>query len=116
MQALSVLLSDFDQAQRSLIKKAGSIKPGEKYVIQPDDSLHMIAMQSYGNTALNLDLVKKLIVEKNPNGFFRGNGKYLLVGETIVVPSINDIRDYVFSYSGSRKYPHTPKNEWIRYP
>jgi len=115
-QALSVLMGDFEQTSRSLKKTPGELKPGTKYVIKADDSLNSLAMQSYGNTPLNLEIIEKLIVEKNPNGFFRGNGNYLLVGETIVIPTVDDIRAYVFTYNNGNKFPHTPQKEWIRFP
>ena len=115
-QALNVLMSDFEQAQRALNRTPGEILPGSDYLIKAEDRLETIAMQSYGHTALNQEIVQKIILEKNPNAFFRGNGDYPMVGETVVIPTIDDIRSYVFSYRKGNKYPHTPQTEWIRFP
>ncbi len=115
-QALRVLMGDFEQTQRALKKKPGDLKPGSKYILQADDTLSQLAMYSYGNTPLNMEIVEKIIVNKNPNGFFRGNAKYLLVGETIIIPTVDDIRNYVFSYSNGNRFDHIPQEKWIRYP
>jgi len=115
-QALRVLMGDFEQTQRALKKKPGDLKPGTKYILQADDTLSQLAMHSYGNTPLNLEIIEKIIVDKNPNGFFRGNGNYILVGETIIIPTVDDIRNYVFSYSNGNKFDHIPQDKWIRYP
>ena len=65
---------------------------------------------------LNMEIIEKIIVDKNPNGFFRGNGNYILVGETIIIPTVDDIRNYVFSYNNGNKFDHIPQEKWIRYP
>ncbi len=85
-KALRVLMGDFEQTQRALKKKPGDLKPGTKYILQADDTLSQLAMHSYGNTPLNMEIIEKIIVDKNPNGFFRGNGN------------------------------HIPQEKWIRYP
>jgi len=115
-KALLVLMGDFEQTERSLKNEPGSLKPGSKYTLKAGDTLHDLAISSYGNTPLNMEIVEKIIVKKNPNGFFRGNGDYVLVGEIINIPSVDDIRDYVFSYSHGKKYNHISEENWIRYP
>jgi len=115
-KALLVLMGDFEQTERSLKNEPGSLTPGSKYTLKAGDTLHDLAISSYGNTPLNMEIVEKIIVKKNPNGFFRGNGDYVLVGEIINIPSVDDIRDYVFSYSHGKKYNHISEENWIRYP
>jgi Tfp pilus assembly protein FimV len=115
-RALTVLLHEFERAKTDLAKNPGKIAPGEKYVIQSGDSLQKIAMESYGKTALNLKLIKKLMIENNPDAFFRGNEHYLFSGAIIQIPSLEDIKSYVFSGRDSGKYQSVPQSEWIRYP
>ena len=115
-QALAVLLSDFAQTQRSLTQVPSNLKPSQEHIITSEDTLEKLAMSSYGNTPLNQEIVQKIILLKNPNAFFRGNGDFPLVGEKIIIPSLDDIRSYVFSYKSGKKFPHTPQEQWIRYP
>jgi hypothetical protein len=115
-EALSVLLSDFDQTERMLKRTPGKLTPGSEYTLAEGDTLRAVALASYGNTPLNQEIVRKLIFDQNRQAFFRNNPEFPLVGKVVRIPDIEDIRAYIFSYEKGTKFPHDGKETWIKYP
>jgi Tfp pilus assembly protein FimV len=115
-KALSVLLNDFDRAKAQMFDNPAEIAAGSDYVVQPGDTLHKIAVKVYGNSPFNLDLIKRIMMDQNPEAFFRGNENYLFSGAVIKTPTLTDIKSYVFAGGDGSKFPTVPQSEWIRYP
>jgi len=114
--ALSILMNEFKIAKRILKSKPGKIAPGQRYTIAKGDTLKGIALKAYGNTNLNIRLVRDVIMKQNPTAFFRGNENYLFAGKVLKIPSVDDIRKHVFSSTSTTKRSRQSKRNWLRFP
>lgn len=117
---LKALLGELMQLEQRLDARPTnipSIAPGSKYKIKPGDSLDKISKLAYGDTNIRLSLVKQIIVDTNPNAFFRNNANFIYAGKVITIPSVDDFRDMLFSGNGEDLFKTgSDKSQWIRFP
>ena len=92
------------------------LAPGSSYTIQSGDTLALIADGAYGHTDVRLDLIRDMIVDNNPHAFFRDNPNFIYAGKVISIPSVDDLRKFIFKDSKARVFNSQSKANWIRYP
>ena len=67
-----------------------------KHKVQPNETLSHVITDYYGDSGLDLSVVKMAIVKVNRHAFVRGNANFLYADKTLHLPSLNEIRDLVF--------------------
>ena len=63
--------------------------------IKSGESLSDILKKYYGNSGLNMRIVEVSVIEINKHAFVRNNPNYMFAGKTLVIPSINHIKNLV---------------------
>jgi len=76
-----------------------------KHKVRPAETLSHIITNYYGDSGLDLSVVKMAIVKVNKHAFVRGNANFLYADKNLHLPSLNEIRDLVF---GSRAQSSSP--------
>ena len=74
-----------------------------KYSVQGDERADQIAESFYGDSGLDLSVVKMAIVKMNKNAFVRGNANFLFADKVLHLPSLNEIRDLVLGKSAKKR-------------
>lgn len=72
-----------------------------KHKVQDAETLSHIITNYYGESGLDLSVVKMAIVKMNKHAFVRGNENFLYAEKTLHLPSVNEIRDLVLGKAGS---------------
>jgi len=104
-------------AKRPKIEDEDNIlAPGSSYTIQSGDTLALIADGAYGDTDVRLGLIREMIVDNNPHAFFRDNPNFIYAEKVISIPSVDDLRKYIFNDSKARVFNSQNKAHWIRFP
>jgi len=94
---------------------AGSVVNGV-YKVQPGDTLSEIMALHLGDTGVNNDVMKKVIVRNNKAAFRRGNAHWMMAGADIRMPTVADVMDYVVPGKQDSPQHRSSDEEWIRFP
>ncbi len=94
---------------------AGSVVNGV-YKVQPGDTLSEIMALHLGDTGVNNDVMKKVIVRNNKAAFRRGNAHWMMAGADIRMPTVADVMDYVVPGKQDSQQHRSSDEEWIRFP
>ena len=119
---LKALLGKLMNLEHALAKrpkiqnKDNVLAPGSSYTIQSGDTLALIAGGAYGDTDVRLDLISEMIVDNNPHAFFRDNPNFIYAEKVISIPSVDDLRNFIFKDSKARVFNSQSKAHWIRFP
>ncbi len=119
---LKVLLGKLIDLEHALARRPVAedednvLAPGSSYTIQSGDTLALIANTAYGETDVRLELIRDMIVNNNPHAFFRDNPNFIYAGKVISIPSVDDLRKFIFNDSKARIFNSQSKANWIRYP
>jgi len=119
LKALLGKLMDLEHtlAKRPKVEDEDNIlAPGSRYTIQSGDSLALIADTAYGDTDVRLDLIREMIVDANPHAFFRDNPNFIYAEKVISIPSVDDLRNFIFKDTKARVFKSQSKAHWIRFP
>ena len=66
------------------------------------ETLSHIITNYYGESGLDLSVVKMAIVKVNKHAFVRGNANYLYADKVLHLPSLNEIRDLVLGKAAGK--------------
>jgi hypothetical protein len=94
---------------------AGSVVNGV-YKVQPGDTLSEIMALHLGDTGVNHDVMKKVIVKNNKAAFRRGNAHWMMAGANIRMPTVADVMDYVVPGKKDGRQHRSSNEDWIRFP
>ena len=94
---------------------AGSVVNGV-YKIRPGDTLSEIMALHLGDTGVNHDVMKKVIVRNNKAAFRRGNAHWMMAGANIRMPTVADVMDYVVPGKKDSQPRRSSDEDWIRFP
>ena len=94
---------------------AGSVVNGV-YKVQPGDTLSEIMAVHLGDTGVNHDVMKKVIVKNNKAAFRRGNAHWMMAGANIRMPTVADVMDYVVPGKKNGRQHLSSDEDWIRFP
>ena len=94
---------------------AGSVVNGV-YKVQPGDTLSEIMAVHLGDTGVNPDVLKKVIVKSNKAAFRRGNAHWMMAGANIRMPTVADVMDYVVPGKKDGRQHRSSDEDWIRFP
>ena len=94
---------------------AGSVVNGV-YKVQPGDTLSEIMALHLGDTGVNPDVMKKVIVKNNKAAFRRGNAHWMMAGANIRMPTVADVMDYVVPGKKDGRQHRSSNEDWIRFP
>jgi len=72
-----------------------------RYLVKKGDVLGAIIRKHYGGAGLDRSVLQFGIVKSNGHVFRGGNANFMLAGKTMKLPSINELRDMVFSNKNS---------------
>ena len=100
---------------RSSSASAGSLVNGV-YKIRPGDTLSEIMALHLGDTGVNHDVMKKVIVRNNKAAFRRGNAHWMMAGANIRMPTVADVMDYVVPGKKAGQQHRSSDEDWIRFP
>tara|TARA_B100000575_G_scaffold290931_1_gene295639 strand:+ start:333 stop:779 length:447 start_codon:yes stop_codon:yes gene_type:complete len=73
-----------------------------KHKVIEAETLSHIITDYYGDSGLDLSVVKMAIVKMNKNAFVRGNANFLFADKVLHLPSLNEIRDLVLGKSAGK--------------
>ena len=73
-----------------------------KHKVIEAETLSHIITNYYGDSGLDLSVVKMAIVKMNKNAFVRGNANFLFADKVLHLPSLNEIRDLVLGKSAGK--------------
>ena len=93
----------------------GSVANGV-YKVQPGDTLSEIMALHLGDTGVNPDVMKKVIVKNNKAAFRRGNAHGMMAGANIRMPTVADVMDYVVPGKKDGRQHRSSNEDWIRFP
>ena len=99
----------------SVLASAGSVVNGV-YKIRPGDTLSEIMALHLGDTGVNHDVMKKVIVRNNKAAFRRGNAHWMMAGANIRMPTVADVMDYVVPGKKAGQQHRSSDEDWIRFP
>ena len=74
-----------------------------KHKVAEAETLSHILTDYYGDSGLDLSVVKMAIVKMNRNAFVRGNANFLFADKVLHLPSLNEIRDLVLGKSAKKR-------------
>ena len=94
---------------------AGSVVNGV-YKVQPGDTLSEIMAVHLGDTGVNHDVMKKVIVKNNKAAFRRGNAHWMMAGANLRMPTVADVMAYVVPGKKNRQQHPSSDEDWIRFP
>ena len=94
---------------------AGSVVNGV-YKVQPGDTLSEIMAVHLGDTGVNHDVMKKVIVKNNKAAFRRGNAHWMMAGANLRMPTVADVMAYVVPGKKDRQQYRSSDEDWIRFP
>ena len=94
---------------------AGSVVNGV-YKVRPGDTLSEIMAAHLGDTGVNHDVMKKVIVSNNKAAFRRGNAHWMMAGANLRMPTVADVMDYVVPGKKDRQQKRSSDDDWIRFP
>ena len=94
---------------------AGSVVNGV-YKVQPGDTLSEIMALHLGDTGVNHDVMKEVIVRNNKAAFRRGNAHWMMAGANIRMPTVADVMDYVVPGKKDSPQHRSSDDDWIRFP
>ena len=66
------------------------------------ETLSHIITDYYGDSGLDLSVVKMAIVKLNKHAFVRGNANFLFADKVLHLPSLNEIRNLVLGKSAGK--------------
>jgi len=113
--------NDFDGRTHSGVgasvysSSAGSVVNGV-YKVQPGDTLSEIMALHLGDTGVNHDVMKNVIVKNNKTAFRRGNAHWMMAGANIRMPTVADVMDYVVPGKKDGQQHRSSDEDWIRFP
>ena len=93
----------------------GSVANGV-YKVQPGDTLSEIMALHLGDTGVNHDVMKEVIVRNNKAAFRRGNAHWMMAGASLRMPTVADVMDYVVPGKKDSQQRRSSDEEWIRFP
>ena len=73
-----------------------------KHKVSEAETLSHIITNYYGDSGLDLSVVKMAIVKVNKHAFVRGNANFLYADRVLHLPSLNEIRDLVLGKSAGK--------------
>ena len=73
-----------------------------KHKVAEAETLSHIITDYYGDSGLDLSVVKMAIVKVNKHAFVRGNANFLFADKVLHLPSLNEIRDLVLGKSAGK--------------
>jgi len=73
-----------------------------KHKVSEAETLSHIITNYYGDSGLDLSVVKMAIVKVNKHAFVRGNANFLYADKVLHLPSLNEIRDLVLGKSAGK--------------
>ena len=73
-----------------------------KHKVGEAETLSHIITDYYGDSGLDLSVVKMAIVKVNKHAFVRGNANFLFADKVLHLPSLNEIRDLVLGKSAGK--------------
>ena len=73
-----------------------------KHKVAEAETLSHIITNYYGESGLDLSVVKMAIVKLNKHAFVRGNANFLFADKVLHLPSLNEIRDLVLGKSAGK--------------
>ena len=73
-----------------------------KHRVAEAETLSHIITDYYGDSGLDLSVVKMAIVKVNKHAFVRGNANFLFADKVLHLPSLNEIRDLVLGKSAGK--------------
>lgn len=73
-----------------------------KHKVSEAETLSHIITNYYGDSGLDLSVVKMAIVKVNKHAFVRGNANFLYAEKVLHLPSLNEIRDLVLGKSAGK--------------
>ncbi len=73
-----------------------------KHKVAEAETLSHIITDYYGDSGLDLSVVKMAIVKVNKHAFVRGNANFLYADKVLHLPSLNEIRDLVLGKSAGK--------------
>ena len=94
---------------------AGSVVNGV-YKVQPGDTLSEIMALHLGDTGVNHDVMKEVIVRNNKAAFRRGNAHWMMAGANLRMPTVADVMDYVVPGKKDGRQHRSSNEDWIRFP
>ena len=94
---------------------AGSVVNGV-YKVQPGDTLSEIMALHLGDTGVNHDVMKEVIVRNNKAAFRRGNAHWMMAGANLRMPTVADVMDYVVPGKKDLRQHLSNDEDWIRFP
>ena len=94
---------------------AGSVVNGV-YKVQPGDTLSEIMALHLGDTGVNHDVMKQVIVKNNKAAFRRGNAHWMMAGANLRMPTVADVMAYVVPGKKDRQQHRSSDEDWIRFP
>ena len=110
-EALAQLLRGFAQLEGELARVQFG---GERYRVQPGDTLDEIIFKTLGDLSVRHEVVRDAFVRANPRAFRRKNPNYLLAGVELRVPGAEDFRAVVFD--DPQVGQSIDRRRMIRYP
>ncbi len=107
--------------------------PGERTVVEvkPGQTLAMILRQNLRDSPFSERYLSRVLVERNPDAFVRGNPQRLVAGARLIIPSPQELADSlapVPAQAAALQRPAAPqpiepvqeaaeqRKRWIRYP
>ena len=76
-----------------------------RHKVAEAEPLSHIITNYYGESGLDLSVVKMAIVKVNKHAFVRGNANYLYADKFLHLPSVNEIRDLVLGKAAGKSSP-----------
>ena len=89
---------------------------GDRYRVQPGDTLSGIFQRFYGNTNINKEVLQAVFVKVNKTAFRRGNPNWLMAGSILKFPSGTDVVDYVVDDKAVADTNVARRDDWISFP
>ena len=112
--------SDFEETPSGMgtpvySSSVGSVVNGV-YKVQPGDTLSEIMALHLGDTGVNHDVMKEVIVRNNKAAFRRGNAHWMMAGANLRLPTVADVMDYVVPGKKDLGQHLSSDEDWIRFP
>jgi len=115
-KALKELLSDVKTMEGEITRSVKEEQPTH-YKTKYGDTLDDIIINHVVEMPVKRNIIKRAIVNANPNAFKSNNPNWMYSGRTIKLPDANDIKTLIFTDEALDKLSlGRNRDEWIRFP
>ena len=115
-KALKELLSDVKTMEGEITRSVKEEQPTH-YKTKYGDTLDDIIINHVVEMPVKRNIIKRAIVNANPNAFKSNNPNWMYSGRTIKLPDANDIKTLIFTDEALDKLNlGRNRDEWIRFP